>query len=164
MSDPFTWMMIISGVTAAGSKIYEGQQTAKFEKMRRDQFRIEQRTAEIQAKQQHIELLDELAYANSDVIAQAASSGILAYASPSVSAIRADNFKRHDRNVKANKLNIAGRRANTALMIKSSKLRGRAARTIGMLGAVSDLASTGAAVYRLRGPSSYANNVQDMDV
>lgn len=164
MSDPFTWMFVISGITSAGAKIYEGQQTAKFEGMRQEQFKTEMRTAEIQAKQQHVELLDELAYANSATIAQAASSGIAAYASPSVTAVREDNFRKHERNRRAVELNLAQQRANNAMLIKLSQYRGRAARSIGMLGAVSDLFGTAASAYRLRGPKPPVETGEVMDV
>ena len=151
MSDPTTWYWIAAAVTA-GSYVYEARETAEMEDERQRALKLDQKNAELQAKSEEISRLDELFYANSQIIAGA--SGIDAYASPSLTAIRQFNFRVAQRDLENLSMNLLNSRAQTASMIKLSKQTSRVAKVTGLLNAASTLTSAGATTKQLKTPKT----------
>lgn len=134
----YEWLYYVAIAATATAYYVEGRNTDEMEEERRRALRLDQKNAELEAKAAEVARLEELYYANSDVIARA--SGVDAYASPSLTAIRQFNFKVFERDMENLSLNLLNTRAQTASMIKISKMTGRTAKTSGMLMAAGTIA------------------------
>jgi hypothetical protein len=132
------WLYYVAVAATAASYYVDARNTEEMEEERRRSLNLDQRNAELQAKAEEVARLEELYYANSDVIARA--SGVDAYASPSLTAIRQFNFRVAQRDIENINLNLLGQRAGTQSMIRISKMTQRTARTTGMLNAFGTLA------------------------
>lgn len=139
-------------VIAAVGTYYTARTSMEAEDERNRQLEADRRSAENLAKAEEVARLEELYYANSDIIANA--KGIDAYASPSLTAIRQFNFRMHQQNVDDITDNLVADRAAIGAMIKANRRNKRALLIGGMLGTAAQGTQAYAAFRETRVPNT----------
>ena len=124
-----TFYLVSTAIAATGAVVQTMDAVAANE--RREQIlNDELRTKELQALDEEVNRLRDLRYANDDMLARA--GGIDAYASPSLVAMRAFNFRMYDEDTKNIKQNLLTSKAGISAKISMLRANSKAQVTAGI--------------------------------
>ena len=129
----------IAAAAAATGAIVNARNQQRNEAIRQQLLEQERTNAELAALDEENQRLALLAYANSDVIANAGN--IDPFASESLLALRAEQHREANVDIGNIRTNLATSRANVSAMINISRHNSKVAGQIGILDAVSHIAS-----------------------